>query len=80
MRRSFDAALLFTMLALAGCAELPPDYLTLPPQEPADRELQGRRFDGVGEKALLDAAVGVLQDLGFAVETSGAALGFVQGT
>lgn len=80
MRRSSNAALLSAALALLGCAELPPDYLSLAPQAPADRELQGRRYDGIGEKELLDAAVGVLHDLGFAVETSGAALGFVQGT
>ena len=80
MLRSSSAALLVFGLALAGCAELPPDYLSLGPQAPADRELQGRRFDGIGERELLHAAVGVLQDLGFTVEIAGAELGFVQGT
>lgn len=80
MRRSSSAALAIAASALAACAELPPDYLSLGPEAPADRELQGRRFDGIGERELLLAAVGALQDLGFAVETAGAALGFVQGT
>jgi hypothetical protein len=79
MLRSSDAAFI-SMLALAGCAELPPDYLVLPPESAAERELQSRRFDSVEEKDLLLASVGVLQDLGFAMETKGSALGFVQGT
>lgn len=67
-------------LALSACAKLPPDYLSLGPSLPAERELQGRRFDGIGEPQLLRASVGVLQDLGFTMETAGSALGFVQGT
>lgn len=86
MRRNSDAAarvrrcLLLAVVALAACAELPSDYLSLSPQATADRELQGRRFDGIVENELLSAAVGVLQDLGFAIDTAGSALGFVQGT
>jgi hypothetical protein len=79
MRRSSSAALA-AGLALAGCAsEMPPDYLSLA-EAPADRALQGRRFDGIGEQELLAAATGVLHDLGFAIETKGAELGFIQGT
>src|SRR5512138_2761075 len=78
MLRSSRAALI-AMLALAGCAELPPDYLVLPPESAADRELQARRFDGIEERHLLLASVAVLQDLGFTMETKGSALGFVQG-
>lgn len=74
------AAALVAALALSGCAELPPDYLSLGPESPAERALRGRRFDGVEEKALLQAAVGVLQDLGFVVEAAGSPLGFLQGT
>jgi hypothetical protein len=79
MRRSFERALLVATLALAGCAEMPPDYIAVKPGDAAQRELQGRRFDGIGEKELLDAAVGVLQDLGFTVDITSAELGFVQG-
>jgi hypothetical protein len=80
MLRSSRAALLVAVLTLAGCAELPPDYLRAGPWTPADRELQGRRFEGIAEPELLAAAVAVLQDLGFTLETSHTGLGFVQGT
>jgi hypothetical protein len=79
MRRSFERALLVAALAFAGCAEMPPDYIAVKPGDAAQRELQGRRFDGIAEKELLDAAVGVLQDLGFTVDITSAELGFVQG-
>lgn len=67
-------------LALGACAELPPDYLALRAETPAERELQTRRFDGIGEKELLAAAVGVMHDLGFGIETAGSDLGFLHGT
>src|SRR5512134_137035 len=79
MPRSFERALLIAALALAGCAEMPPDYIAVKPGDAAQRELQGRRFDGIGEKELLDAAVGVLQDLGVTVDITSVELGFVQG-
>jgi hypothetical protein len=79
MRRSSEKALLVAALAFAGCAEMPPDYIAVKPGDAAQRELQGRRFDGIGEQQLLDAAVGVLQDLGFTVDITNAELGFVQG-
>ncbi|HSA88336.1 MAG TPA: hypothetical protein VLF42_00380 [Burkholderiales bacterium] len=79
MRRSFERALLIISLALAGCVEMPPDYMAAGPRDAADRELQGRRFDGIGEKELLNASVAVLQDLGFTVDISSVDLGFVQG-
>ncbi|HEU4352497.1 MAG TPA: hypothetical protein VFR66_11550 [Burkholderiales bacterium] len=58
---------------------MPPDYIAVKSGDAAERELQGRRFDGIAEKELLDAAVGVLQDLGFTVDITNAELGFVQG-
>ncbi|HEU0259885.1 MAG TPA: hypothetical protein VFR57_10770 [Burkholderiales bacterium] len=79
MRRNSERALLVAALAFAGCAEMPPEYIAVKPGDAAQRELQGRRFDGIGEKELLDAAVGVLQDLGFTVDITSAELGFVQG-
>jgi len=79
MRRSFDRALAIAALGIAGCAELPPDYLVIKPSDAAQRELQGRRFDGIGERQLLDASVAVLQDLGFTVDITSVDLGFVQG-
>ena len=79
MRHLLAGALL--VAALAGCAvEMPPDYMAAKPRDAADREMQGRRFDGIGEKDLLDAAVGARQDLGFTVDITAAELGSVQGT
>ena len=81
MRRSSSAvALLCAVLALGACAELPQDSLTLPPQDTAEREQQGRRFEGIGEPELLAASVDVLQDLGFTVQTTHTGLGFVRGS
>ena len=81
MLRSSSAALLAAALAFAGCAApLPPDYLRAGPWTPADRELQGRRYEGIGEAELLSASVAVLQDLGFTLETSHTRLGFVRGS
>lgn len=80
MLPSSRAALLAAALLLPACAEFAPEMLAYGPDARADRGLQARRFDGIGEKELLDSAVGVLQDLGFAIETAGSALGFVQGT
>ena len=80
MRRSSSAAaLLCAVLALGACAELSPDSLTLPPQDTAERELQARRFEGIGEAELLAASVSVLQDLGFTVQATHTELGFVRG-
>jgi hypothetical protein len=48
------AALFCVALAFAGCAApLPPDYLRAGPWTPADREMQGRRYEGIGEAGLL---------------------------
>lgn len=81
MLRSSSAALCAAVLGLSACApQFSPDYLRMPADAAARRELQARRFDGISEKRLLDAGVGVLQDLGFTLESKGAALGFVQGT
>lgn len=80
MRRSSSAALVAAVLSLGACAELSPESLALPPQDAAERELQGRRFEGIGEAELLAASVTVLQDLGFTVQTAHTELGFVRGS
>ena len=79
MLLSSERALAIAALALAGCVELPSDYMAARPGDAAERELHGRRFDGIAERALLDAAIGVLQDLGFTLDLTSAELGFVQG-
>jgi hypothetical protein len=66
-----------SLLSLGGCATIPPDALVLTPDSLERRQLQTRRIDGISEKDLLSAAVGVLQDLGFEIDESETKLGLV---
>ncbi|HEX6321155.1 MAG TPA: hypothetical protein VFZ84_20000 [Burkholderiales bacterium] len=72
------AASLF-LAALAGCASSPPPSARdlLPPSDASVAELQARRFEGVPAARMLPAALAALQDLGFQVTSSDAALGLV---
>lgn len=64
--------------ALAACArDVTPDDFAPGADAQVDRARQTRRFDGVTEQQLLAASVSVLQDLGFTVNRSNAALGLV---
>ncbi len=65
--------------ALTACAHVNPDDFAPGPDAQVDRARQTRRFDGVTEQQLLAASVSVLQDLGFTVNRSNAALGLVLG-
>ena len=65
------------LLVLCGCATIPKDALILAPDSLERRELQTRRIDGIGEKELLSAAAGVLQDLGFNIDESETKLGVI---
>lgn len=65
------------ILAIAGCATIPKDALVLSPDSLERRQLQTRRIDGIGEKELLSAAAGVLQDLGFNIDESETKLGVI---
>lgn len=49
------------------------------PELSAERQLQTRRFEGIGEEKLLAASVGVLQDLGFTMTLSNVELGLATG-
>lgn len=69
------AALLVVCGLLAACATIPPDALVLSPESMQLRQMQTRRIDGIGEKDLLNASVGVLQDLGFEIDESETKLG-----
>ncbi len=72
---------LFLVGALAGCnAKVPKDAMAFSPQTLQDRQLQSRRFDSGDELSLIAACGGVLQDLGYAMEESDAALGFMLGS
>lgn len=64
-------------LLLTGCVSTPIDALKLDPQTAEQRQLQTRRFDGVSEATMLSAGLGVLQDLGFTLDSSESSLGVV---
>jgi hypothetical protein len=76
-RASGAAALVFGCALLAGCATIPPDALVLSPESMQLRQLQTRRIDGISEKNLLNASVGVLQDLGFEIDEAETKLGLI---
>lgn len=64
-------------LCVGGCQTLPDTAMELPPDSLKLRQLQTRRVEGIGEKALLAACVGVLQDLGFNIDESETQLGVI---
>ena len=71
-----------TLIALAclfvgGCQTLPDTAMELPPDSLTLRQLQTRKVEGIDEKALLAATVGVLQDLGFNIDESETQLGVI---
>jgi hypothetical protein len=73
-------ALLAAAALLAACATGTGSEQVQPrAQLGADRQLQTRRFEGIGEEKLLSASIGVLQDLGFTIKMSNAELGIATG-
>lgn len=79
MRKQRAASVLIALavLAFGGCATIAEDALVLAPDSLERRQLQTRRIDGIGEKDLLYAAAGVLQDLGFNIDESETRLGVI---
>jgi len=78
LRASGAAALVLACAFLAGgCASIPPEALVLSPESMQLRQLQTRRIDGISEKDLLNASVGVLQDLGFEIDEAETKLGLI---
>lgn len=71
------APLALCLLMMVGCQTIPKDALVLAPDSLERRQLQTRRLDGIGEKELLSAAAGVLQDLGFNIDESETKLGVI---
>ena len=66
---------------LAGCApQVPRDALQLAPGSLQDRQMQTRRFETTDRAAMLAAATGVLQDLGFSLEEAEVPLGVLVGS
>lgn len=68
-------------VALAGCqqerATLHGEAMAAPATALATRKLQSRRFDTQDERLLLQAAAGVLQDLGFTIDDARAGAGLI---
>lgn len=75
--RRLASLMIGCVLVVAGCATIPKDALVLSPDSLERRQLQTRRIDGIGEKELLSAAAGVLQDLGFNIDESETRLGVI---
>jgi len=65
------------LLFVAGCQTPPENAMELSPDSLKLRQLQTRRVEGIDEKALLAASVGVLQDLGFNIDETETQLGVI---
>ena len=64
-------------LLVAGCATVADDSMQPSANSLQLRQLQTRTIEGIDEKTLLAACVGVLQDLGFSIDESEARLGVI---
>ena len=64
-------------LLVAGCATVSDNSMQLSADSLQLRQLQTRRIEGIDERALLAASVGVLQDLGFNIDESETRLGVI---
>lgn len=64
-------------LLVAGCATISDNSMQLSADSLQLRQLQTRKIEGIDEKALLAACVGVLQDLGFSIDESETRLGVI---
>jgi hypothetical protein len=63
----------------SGCVTAPPEELfQLSPESPKNRAMQTRMFETSDEKELLSASAATLQDLGFEIEESVWAAGFLR--
>ncbi|WP_294488203.1 hypothetical protein [uncultured Mailhella sp.] len=79
MKKVFMLMLCVTLLA--GCStQIPRDALLLTPDSLQSRQMQTRRFDTTDKAAMLAAATGVLQDLGFNLEEAEVPLGVLVGS
>ena len=68
--------LVVAIVLVSGCAPtIPPEALTLQPEAATLRQQQTRRFDTNNEGELLQASLGVLQDMGFEIDESESRIG-----
>jgi hypothetical protein len=71
------AMIALCLLFVSGCETVPDTAMELSPDSLKLRQLQTRRVEGIDEKALLAASVGVLQDLGFNIDEAETRLGVI---
>jgi hypothetical protein len=71
------ALMALCFLLVAGCATVSDNSMQLSADSLQLRQLQTRRIEGIDEKTLLAACVGVLQDLGFNIDESETRLGVI---
>jgi hypothetical protein len=68
-------------VALSGCQTgIPRDALALSEQSLEWRLMQSRKFDTTDQELILNASVGLLQDLGFTIDETEGELGLIVGT
>ncbi|HYD69564.1 hypothetical protein [Azospirillum sp.] len=82
-RRAAACALVMAMLGACqqtAAVKEQAAALTLAPESLGQRQMQTRRFDTADERAILAAAAGVLQDLGFTTEETTASAGLIVGS
>lgn len=80
MVRPFHRALLvlaLPLLLLSACATAPPNLFVVSETQLERRQIETRRYIGIGETDLLSASANVLQDLGFNLENSETKLGVI---
>lgn len=77
MRKILLLLFAVVFLPVAGCTQgkVPKEALMLNPKSLAERQMQTRRFDTTDHQAMLNAASGVLQDLGFTIDEADYSLG-----
>lgn len=67
--------LLIVIIVLGGCAGVPEGAFRLSETALETRSMQSRRYDTLDRQLLLQASMGVLQDMGYVVEESSVRLG-----
>ena len=77
--RVFFPLLLTLSLLLSGCVTTQKDALKLSPTSLAERQLQTRVYEDIGEAEILSACVAILQDLGVTITEVETELGLIVG-
>ena len=67
----------FLCLVLIGCASIPKGFLIPAQDYLKTRELQMRQYDTTDQEKIITSVAGLLQDLGFTLDSSETQVGFV---